>query len=209
MNLRSQNQAASSLVLKRQNQPIQSRGARGGGLNTASLAWMLKLHRVCPARPSPWEQRQRVQRDGPRPSPGWGSRRREFCVRAWPFASVGARALWLGGWDAQSIQEISRSPRNALGSTPILTGGAWWSPCVQREVSKLSQLPDRLAHCLVRSQGAPWPTWAKPVWLSALNPRGPSLWAPGEPFAVSEGPTCTGGAARGWGTARPQQGRPP
>lgn len=117
--------------------------------------------------------RDRVQRDGPGPSPGWGSRRRKFCVRArpfpLPFASVGARALWLGGWDAQSIQENQQKPRNALGSTPILTGRAWWSPCVQREVSKLSQFPGRLAHCLARSQGAPRPTWAQPVWLSVLN----------------------------------------
>ena len=144
-----------------------------GGLNRASLPWTPRLHRVCPAHPSPWEQRQRVQRDGPVPSPGWGSWRREFCVRTrpfpFPFASAGARALWLGGWDAQNIQENKQKPPNVLGSTPILTGRAWWSPCVQREVSKLSQLPGHLAHCLARLQGAPRPTWAKPVWPSVLS----------------------------------------
>ena len=57
-----------------------------------------------------------------------------------------------------------------------------------REVSKLSQFPGRQAQCLARSQGAPRPTWAQPVWPSVLNPHGPSLWAPGEPFGVSERP---------------------
>lgn len=67
---------------------------------------------------------------------------------------------------AQSIQENKQKPLNALGSTLILTGRAWWSPWVQREVSKLSQLPGGLAHYLARSPGAPRPTWAKPVWPS-------------------------------------------
>lgn len=71
-----------------------------------------RLNHVCPARPSPWEQGQRGPECRALGLPGWGSRRRQFCVRArpFPFASDGARALWLDGWDAQSIQENKQKP---------------------------------------------------------------------------------------------------
>ena len=43
---------------------LTQRGQEGvecRGLDTASLPWMLWLNRICPARPSPWEQEQRAQ----------------------------------------------------------------------------------------------------------------------------------------------------